>query len=55
MELVEAFGVNFKRKHLFCKLGGFSLGLAGIFSVINYMTFSIILRECERQMLNAKH
>lgn len=28
MELVEALGINSKGKHLFCKLGGFSLGFA---------------------------
>lgn len=31
MELVEALGVNSMGKHLFCKLGGFSLDLAGDF------------------------
>lgn len=56
MELVEALGVNSKGKHLFCKLGGFSLGFAGdFFSIIDYMTFGIIPRECVRPMLNAKH
>lgn len=31
MDLVKALGVNAKGKHLFCKRGGFSLGLAGDF------------------------
>lgn len=47
--------VTLRESICFSNLVAFPQALQRIFSIINHMTFSIILRECERQMLNAKH